>query len=79
MSIGIITGSGTYALPGFADAEPITVETPFGPCTATPRKPTPASMRCTSPGTAPGTSASPTTSNHRAEHLGAPGARARPP
>jgi purine nucleoside phosphorylase len=35
MSIGIITGSGTYALPGFGDAEPINVETPFGPCTVT--------------------------------------------
>jgi purine nucleoside phosphorylase len=35
MSIGIITGSGTYALPGFVDAEPIAVETPFGPCTVT--------------------------------------------
>jgi purine nucleoside phosphorylase len=35
MPIGIITGSGTYALPGFGDAEPIAVETPFGPCTVT--------------------------------------------
>jgi 5'-methylthioadenosine phosphorylase len=35
MSIGIITGSGTYALPGFSEAEPITVTTPFGPCTVT--------------------------------------------
>jgi len=33
MSIGIITGSGTYALPGFIDAEPIAVQTPFGECT----------------------------------------------
>jgi purine nucleoside phosphorylase len=30
MSIGIITGSGTYALPGFEDGEPVTVKTPFG-------------------------------------------------
>jgi purine nucleoside phosphorylase len=35
MPIGIITGSGTYALPGFGDAEPIAVQTPFGPCTVT--------------------------------------------
>jgi purine nucleoside phosphorylase len=32
MSIGIITGSGTYALPGFTGAEPVLVETPFGRC-----------------------------------------------
>ena len=30
MSIGIITGSGTYALPGFEDAEAITQPTPYG-------------------------------------------------
>jgi purine nucleoside phosphorylase len=30
MSIGIITGSGTYALPGFERAEAVTVTTPFG-------------------------------------------------
>lgn len=30
MAIGIITGSGTYALPGFERAEPVTVVTPFG-------------------------------------------------
>jgi purine nucleoside phosphorylase len=30
MSIGIITGSGTYALPGFEDAEAITLATPYG-------------------------------------------------
>jgi purine nucleoside phosphorylase len=30
MSIGIITGSGTYALPGFEDPEAVEVETPFG-------------------------------------------------
>ena len=30
MAIGIITGSGTYALPGFEDPEPVTVATPFG-------------------------------------------------
>ena len=35
MSIGIITGSGTYALPGFGGAEPVGVQTPFGPCTVT--------------------------------------------
>ena len=35
MAIGIITGSGTYALPDFADAEPVGVETPFGPATVT--------------------------------------------
>ncbi len=29
-SIGIITGSGTYALPGFEDAERLTASTPFG-------------------------------------------------
>lgn len=32
MSIGVITGSGTYALPGFLEAEPIVVHTPFGTC-----------------------------------------------
>jgi purine nucleoside phosphorylase len=30
MSVGIITGSGTYALPGFETPEAITLETPFG-------------------------------------------------
>jgi purine nucleoside phosphorylase len=30
MSLGIITGSGTYALPGFEAGEPLSVETPFG-------------------------------------------------
>jgi purine nucleoside phosphorylase len=35
MTIGIITGSGTYALPGFSDAEPLTVATPFGACPVT--------------------------------------------
>ncbi len=30
MAIGVITGSGTYALPGFEAAEQLTVETPFG-------------------------------------------------
>ncbi|HEY6398893.1 MAG TPA: MTAP family purine nucleoside phosphorylase [Solirubrobacteraceae bacterium] len=30
MSIGIITGSGTHALPGFEAAEAVTVSTPFG-------------------------------------------------
>lgn len=32
MVVGIITGSGTYALPGFEDAEPIAVQTPYGDC-----------------------------------------------
>jgi purine nucleoside phosphorylase len=32
MSIGIITGSGTYALPGFTGAQPVLVETPYGRC-----------------------------------------------
>ena len=35
MSIGIITGSGTYALPGFEGAEPVTVQTPWGECELT--------------------------------------------
>jgi 5'-methylthioadenosine phosphorylase len=35
MSIGIITGSGTYALPGFSETEPVVVETPFGDCAVT--------------------------------------------
>src|SRR4051794_9028827 len=30
MAIGILTGSGTYALPGFAGSGPAPVETPFG-------------------------------------------------
>jgi purine nucleoside phosphorylase len=30
MSLGIITGSGTYALPAFDDAEPMQVRTPYG-------------------------------------------------
>jgi purine nucleoside phosphorylase len=30
MAIGIITGSGTYALPGFVDGEVVDVKTPFG-------------------------------------------------
>jgi purine nucleoside phosphorylase len=30
VSIGIITGSGTHALPDFASAEPFSVDTPFG-------------------------------------------------
>ena len=32
MSVGIITGSGTYALPGFGETEPVVIETPFGAC-----------------------------------------------
>jgi purine nucleoside phosphorylase len=35
MSIGIITGSGTHALPGFEDGEPVSVQTPFGQAAAT--------------------------------------------
>jgi 5'-methylthioadenosine phosphorylase len=35
MPIGIITGSGTHALPGFDRGEAVVVETPFGPCTIT--------------------------------------------
>jgi purine nucleoside phosphorylase len=35
MRIGIITGSGTYALPDFEDARPVEVETEFGPATVT--------------------------------------------
>ena len=30
MSVGIITGSGTHALPGYDGGEPVAVETPFG-------------------------------------------------
>jgi 5'-methylthioadenosine phosphorylase len=32
VAIGIITGSGTYALPGFSGGERVLVETPFGRC-----------------------------------------------
>ncbi len=35
MAIGIITGSGTYALPGFEDPEPVEVRTPFGTASVT--------------------------------------------
>jgi len=35
MAIGIITGSGTYALPGFEDGETVTVNTPYGEAAAT--------------------------------------------
>ena len=35
MSVGIITGSGTYALPDFEEAEAVDVATPFGPVTVT--------------------------------------------
>jgi purine nucleoside phosphorylase len=35
MSVGIITGSGTYALPGFEDAESVLVQTPYGECQVT--------------------------------------------
>jgi 5'-methylthioadenosine phosphorylase len=35
VAIGIITGSGTYGLPGFVDAETLTVQTPFGEAAVT--------------------------------------------
>jgi purine nucleoside phosphorylase len=35
MPVGIITGSGTHALPGFGDAEALSVNTPFGACSVT--------------------------------------------
>jgi purine nucleoside phosphorylase len=35
MPIGIITGSGTHALPGFYEPDPVTVDTPFGSGTVT--------------------------------------------
>jgi purine nucleoside phosphorylase len=35
MAVGIITGSGTYKLPGFDGAEPMPVDTPFGPAAVT--------------------------------------------
>jgi 5'-methylthioadenosine phosphorylase len=35
MPVGIITGSGTYALPGFEDAQSTTVKTPFGEVSVT--------------------------------------------
>jgi purine nucleoside phosphorylase len=35
MSVGIITGSGTYALPEFEGADPVTVDTPFGQSSVT--------------------------------------------
>jgi 5'-methylthioadenosine phosphorylase len=35
MPIGIITGSGTHALPGFGETEAMTVETPYGGCSIT--------------------------------------------
>lgn len=35
MAIGIITGSGTYALPGFEDTEEVGVKTPFGSASVT--------------------------------------------
>ncbi len=35
MPVGVITGSGTYALPGFESAEPSTVGTPFGETSVT--------------------------------------------
>lgn len=35
MPVGIITGSGTYALPGFEEAEAISAQTPFGTCSVT--------------------------------------------
>jgi purine nucleoside phosphorylase len=35
MAIGIITGSGTHALPEFDEAEAVDLETPFGACSVT--------------------------------------------
>ena len=35
MPIGIITGSGTYALPGFDRGEAVSLQTPFGECAVT--------------------------------------------
>jgi purine nucleoside phosphorylase len=35
MAIGIITGSGTHALPGFEHAEPVALQTPFGDASLT--------------------------------------------
>src|SRR5437588_10859156 len=35
MSVGIITGSGTYALPGFEGGEATSIERPFGSATVT--------------------------------------------
>jgi purine nucleoside phosphorylase len=35
MPVGIITGSGTYALPGFSGASSERIETPFGSCEVT--------------------------------------------
>ncbi|HEY8764396.1 MAG TPA: MTAP family purine nucleoside phosphorylase [Solirubrobacteraceae bacterium] len=35
MTVGIITGSGTYALPGFENPEPLPVPTPFGEAAVT--------------------------------------------
>jgi purine nucleoside phosphorylase len=35
VSVGIITGSGTYSLPGFEGAQAVSLETPFGEATAT--------------------------------------------
>lgn len=35
MSVGIITGSGTYALPGFEGAQALSLETPYGDATVT--------------------------------------------
>src|ERR1700737_4111725 len=35
MAIGIITGSGTYALPGFEQAEPVALQPPFGDASLT--------------------------------------------
>jgi purine nucleoside phosphorylase len=35
MAVGIITGSGTYALPDFSDPEPVELATPYGPALLT--------------------------------------------
>ena len=74
MSVGIITGSGTHALPGFEDGESVSVTTPFGETTRDPRnvcrRPDPARL---SPRT--GSRASLQPRQPPREHLGAQGAR----
>ena len=61
MPIAVITGSGTYALPGFQAARTLTVPTPFGPAEVSHGRWAGPSC-CTSRVMAPATSGSPTTS-----------------
>ena len=75
MAIGIITGSGTHALPGFEASTAVAQETPFGPV-AVARGGRSASSHSTSPATAPVTLGCPTTSP-TGQRLGAAGARRR--